>query len=127
MVLPRLPAASQSNKLSQLADNIQKDLRSKARGIGKSNWREWSGRTYIADHGSSHAGMQLRAWGSLRCCSVLSDDPYLQWPAGLLAAETRAWLHVNKYGMALARPVDGSTPLSNDAADGEAKASWRSM
>ncbi|KAG2442012.1 hypothetical protein HYH02_009804 [Chlamydomonas schloesseri] len=71
--------ATSSNKLSQLADNIQKDLRSKARGIG------------------------------------------------LLAAETRAWLHVNKYGMALARPVDGSTPLSNDGTDGEAKASWRSI
>ncbi|KAG2440760.1 hypothetical protein HXX76_003617 [Chlamydomonas incerta] len=71
--------AASSTKLSQIADNIQKDLRSKARGIG------------------------------------------------LLATETRAWLHVNKYGMALARPVDGSTPPPNDAADGEVKASWRSI
>lgn len=45
----------------------------------------------------------------------------------LLATETRAWLHVNKYGMALARPVDGSKPPPNDGADGEVKASWRSM
>eukprot|EP00198_Chlamydomonas_reinhardtii_P001293 XP_001690628.1 predicted protein [Chlamydomonas reinhardtii] len=71
--------AASSSKLSQIADNIQKDLRSKARGIA------------------------------------------------LLATETRAWLHVNKYGMALARPVDGSKPPPNDGADGEVKASWRSI